>query len=168
VICCGGLGPTQDDITREAIAEVMGVQLRRDESMADVIRGMFTARGRLMSENNLRQADVPEGARVIPQTRGTAPGLICPVERGDGCGVVYAVPGVPHEMREMVGRAVIPDLQRRSGTTPSKRRATRRSRSSPRESRASRFGSRPRVPIRRPSACCSIRKRPPFGRCLAT
>jgi nicotinamide-nucleotide amidase len=120
VICCGGLGPTQDDITREAIAEVMGVELRRDEAVAAVIREMFAARGRVMADNNLRQADVPDGAAVIPQTRGTAPGLICPVATGDGrggTGVVYAVPGVPSEMREMVRRAVIPDLQRRSGTT---------------------------------------------------
>lgn len=113
VICCGGLGPTQDDITRQAIAEVMGVPLRRDEAVADVIRELFASRGRAMSANNLCQADVPDGATVIPQTRGTAPGLVCPV----GEQVVYAVPGVPHEMREMVERAVIPDLQRRSGTT---------------------------------------------------
>ncbi|MDQ1364007.1 MAG: nicotinamide-nucleotide amidase [Acidimicrobiaceae bacterium] len=126
VICCGGLGPTQDDITREAIAEVMGVELRRDDAVAAVIREMFATRGRVMSDNNLRQADVPEGAIVIPQTRGTAPGLICPAPpvepgiAGDShgvVGVVYAVPGVPTEMREMVRRAVIPDLQRRSGTT---------------------------------------------------
>ncbi len=113
VICCGGLGPTQDDITREAIAVVMGVELRRDEGIAEVIRAMFSSRRRAMADNNLRQADVPEGATAIPQTRGTAPGLICPVPGG---GVIYAVPGVPHEMREMIGRAVIPDLQRRSGT----------------------------------------------------
>jgi nicotinamide-nucleotide amidase len=114
VICCGGLGPTQDDVTREAIAEVMGVGLERDDAVADVIRDMFASRGRRMPENNLRQADVPSGATVIPQTRGTAPGLICPV--GDGK-VVYAVPGVPHEMREMVLRGVLPDLRRRSGDT---------------------------------------------------
>ncbi len=117
VICCGGLGPTQDDITREAIAEVMGVELKRDDEVAGVIREMFSARGRVMSDNNLRQADVPDGATVIPQTRGTAPGLLCPVNRGDTDGIIYAVPGVPTEMREMVGRAVIPDLQRRSGTS---------------------------------------------------
>jgi len=115
VLCCGGLGPTQDDITREAIAAVMGVALVRDEAVAAVIAQMFRTRGRAMTDNNLRQADVPLGAAVIPQTRGTAPGLICPV--GANGQVIYAVPGVPHEMREMVGRAVIPDLQRRSGTT---------------------------------------------------
>lgn len=113
VICCGGLGPTQDDVTREAIAEVMGVPLVRDDPVADVIRELFAARGRRMPDNNLRQADVPVGAAVIPQTRGTAPGLICPV----GDKVVYAVPGVPHEMQEMVTRAVVPDLRRRAGDT---------------------------------------------------
>ena len=68
-------------------------------------------RGRRMADNNLRQALVPVGATIIPQTRGTAPGLICPV----GDKVVYAVPGVPHEMQEMLERAVLPDLRRRSG-----------------------------------------------------
>lgn len=116
VICCGGLGPTQDDVTREAIAEVMGVGLERDEAVAGVIRELFATRGRRMPDNNLRQADVPVGATVIPQTRGTAPGLICPVGADK---VVYAVPGVPHEMQEMVTRAVIPDLRRRSGDTAS-------------------------------------------------
>ncbi|MDQ3756349.1 MAG: competence/damage-inducible protein A [Actinomycetota bacterium] len=112
VIVCGGLGPTQDDITREAIAEVMNVPLERDEAMVDVIRSMFEARGRAMSENNARQADVPRGASVIPQTRGTAPGLVCPV----GNKVVYAVPGVPYEMQDMLERVVLPDLQRRADT----------------------------------------------------
>jgi nicotinamide-nucleotide amidase len=113
VIVCGGLGPTQDDITREAIAEVMNVELRRDEKIVERIRAMFSSRGREMAENNARQADVPEGASAIEQVRGTAPGLVCPV----GHKVIYAVPGVPHEMREMVERAVIPDLQVRAGTT---------------------------------------------------
>jgi hypothetical protein len=64
-----------------------------------------------MTDNNLRQADVPEGASVIPQMPGTAPGLVCPV----GDKIVYAVPGVPHEMREMLNGTVIPDLQKRAG-----------------------------------------------------
>ena len=68
-----------------------------------------------MAENNLRQAMVPEGATVIPQRRGTAPGLICPVVVDGVEKVVYAVPGVPIEMMEMVDRAVIPDLLARSG-----------------------------------------------------
>mgnify|MGYP000238496002 FL=1 len=119
VIMCGGLGPTHDDLTREAISEVMGVELHLDEDVADVIRHLFSSRNRTMPENNLRQAMVPEGAMIIPQTRGTAPGLICPVvietESGPVERVVYAVPGVPHEMREMFERAILPDLQQRSG-----------------------------------------------------
>jgi nicotinamide-nucleotide amidase len=117
VIMCGGLGPTHDDLTREAIAVVMGVELRHDDAVAEVITKMFADRGRYMAANNLRQAQVPVGAAVIPQTRGTAPGLICPVTVDGVDKVVYAVPGVPHEMKEMVERAVLPDLRRRSGDT---------------------------------------------------
>ena len=109
VIVCGGLGPTHDDITRDALAEVMNVTLVRDESVVERIRTMFASRGRDMPESNLRQADVPEGASLIEQTKGTAPGLICPV----GHKVVYAVPGVPYEMSDMFERAIAPDLRRR-------------------------------------------------------
>lgn len=111
VIVCGGLGPTQDDITREAIAELMGVELVRHEELIDAIRQLFARRGRAMAGNNLRQAEVPVGATAIEQRTGTAPGLMCPV----GDKVVYAVPGVPYEMREMLERAVLPDLERRAG-----------------------------------------------------
>ena len=113
VILCGGLGPTQDDITREAIAEVLGVPLVRSAELAERIRALFAARGREMAANNLRQADVPEGAAVIPEMPGTAPGLICPV----GNKVIYAVPGVPHEMQTMLRGTVLPDLQRRAGVS---------------------------------------------------
>ena len=110
VIVCGGLGPTQDDITRAAIAEVMGVTLERQDFLVERIRAMFESRGRTMAENNKLQADVPVGARIIDQTRGTAPGLICPV----GDQVIYAVPGVPYEMSDMFERAILPDLLERS------------------------------------------------------
>jgi len=111
VICCGGLGPTQDDITRDVLARIMGVSLVRDEVIVEKIRHMFESRGRVMTDNNRRQADVPEGATLIPQMPGTAPGMICPV----GDKVIYAVPGVPHEMREMMEGTILPDLRRRSG-----------------------------------------------------
>lgn len=117
VIMCGGLGPTHDDLTRDAIAAVMGVDLVEDPGVVDVIRTMFESRGRVMSDNNRRQAQVPVGASIIPQTRGTAPGLVCPVVVGGVEKVIYAVPGVPHEMRDMVHRAIIPDLLERSGET---------------------------------------------------
>jgi nicotinamide-nucleotide amidase len=113
VIMCGGLGPTHDDLTREAIAEVMGVELVMRDDIAEVIRNIFESRGRRMADNNLQQAMVPVGATVIHQTRGTAPGLMCPV----GDKVIYAVPGVPHEMQDMMERAILPDLRTRSGDT---------------------------------------------------
>lgn len=121
VIVCGGLGPTPDDITREAIAEVVGSPLERDRSMVERIGAGFAARGRPMVANNARQADRPRGAVFIDQARGTAPGLICEVGGNGSDGgppgrVIYAVPGVPAEMAEMVGRAVIPDLRRRTGS----------------------------------------------------
>ena len=106
VIVCGGLGPTQDDITREAIAEVMNVPLEQDASLVGRIAAFFSARGREMPANNLRQADVPRGATIIDQRRGTAPGLICPI----GAKVAYLLPGVPYEMTDMFERAVLPDL----------------------------------------------------------
>ena len=115
VIVCGGLGPTHDDLTREAIAAVMGAELELHQDIADRIRAMFEARGRSMPDNNLRQAMVPAGATVIAQTRGTAPGLICPVSLDGQQKVLYAVPGVPHEMKDMLERAILPDLHGRSG-----------------------------------------------------
>lgn len=115
VIMCGGLGPTHDDLTRDAIAEVMGVELVHDESVAETIAAMFAARGRQMSANNLRQAQVPVGASIIAQTRGTAPGLICPVQIDGVDKVIFAVPGVPHELYDMFHRAVLPELLRRNG-----------------------------------------------------
>lgn len=111
VITCGGLGPTQDDITRDAIAALMGVEMERRQDLCDRIKHMFESRGRVMPENNLRQADVPIGASVIEQMPGTAPGLVCPV----GEKVIYAVPGVPSEMRAMMRGTILPDLQHRAG-----------------------------------------------------
>src|SRR5436190_11829357 len=112
VLVCGGLGPTQDDLTRDAIAEVMGVQLVRRMELAEQIAAMFRARLRDMPENNLRQSDIPEGGEAIPNPLGTAPGLLCNV--GDNK-VVYAVPGVPYELQEMVRTHVLPDVLQRSG-----------------------------------------------------
>jgi len=122
VICCGGLGPTQDDLTRQAIAQVMGVELVFDSDKADVIRHMFGSRARDMPDNNLLQAFRPDGASFIEQQPGTAPGLVCPLKRTGPHGaehdkVIYAVPGVPWEMREMVEGTVLPDLQARSGNS---------------------------------------------------
>ena len=112
LVVCGGLGPTHDDITREALAEVMGTTLEFDDEVGMVIAEMFASRNRRMPDINMRQAMVPKGASVIAQRRGTAPGLICPV----GDKVIYAVPGVPFELYEMFERAILPDLLLRGGS----------------------------------------------------
>ncbi|HKY14841.1 MAG TPA: competence/damage-inducible protein A [Microthrixaceae bacterium] len=111
VICCGGLGPTQDDLTRQGIAQVMGVPLVFDEDRADLIRWMFRGRDRNMPDNNLLQAHRPEGAEFLETQPGTAPGLVCPF----GDQIIYAVPGVPWEMKEMMAKEILPDLARRAG-----------------------------------------------------
>lgn len=113
VIMCGGLGPTQDDITRDVIAAALGVELVRRDDIVERISSVFGGRGRAMPENNLRQADVPDGAEVLPVMPGTAPGF--KVETGGKA--VYAVPGVPWEMQQMVGECVLPDLKQRAGIT---------------------------------------------------
>ena len=121
VIVCGGLGPTHDDVTRDALARVMGVRLELDDEAAMRIEGMFRGRGRQMPANNYRQAEVPVGATAIADPQpGTAPGLICPITRPGPDGepvekVIYAVPGVPYEMQEIVTKAILPDLIARSG-----------------------------------------------------
>ncbi|HEX9343257.1 MAG TPA: competence/damage-inducible protein A [Actinomycetota bacterium] len=111
VIATGGLGPTQDDITREGLAAALGVPLIRRPEIEDFLRQKFQRLGRAMPEMNLRQADVPEGARAIDNPRGTAPGLIIEV----GGKPLYAVPGVPREMEGMLERVVLPDLAARAG-----------------------------------------------------
>ncbi len=112
VIVCGGLGPTPDDVTRDAIAEVMGVPLERRDDLVEWVSALFGSRGREMPANNLRQCDLPVGAEPISNSVGTAPGIRASI---DGK-VVYAVPGVPYEMRLMMQEHVLPDLLRRMGS----------------------------------------------------
>jgi nicotinamide-nucleotide amidase len=112
VIVTGGLGPTQDDVTREAIAAVAGVALRRDPAIERWLEERFASLGMgRMARMNLRQADVPEGARTIDNPRGSAPGLMIEVDGKP----LYAVPGVPREMHGMLERVVLPDLAARAG-----------------------------------------------------
>lgn len=105
VIATGGLGPTQDDITREGLAAALGVPLERRPELEAGLRAKFAARRREMPESNLRQCDVPRGGAAIEPIRGTAPGLAC--RTADGV-LVYAVPGVPAEMREMMEGTILP------------------------------------------------------------
>ncbi len=111
VIVTGGLGPTQDDLTRPALARAAGAVLERHPEIEHVLRERFRARGRDMPASNLAQADVPQGGRYIPPERGTAPGLVV---RVDGT-TVYALPGVPSEMREMMEGTVLPELAELAG-----------------------------------------------------
>lgn len=106
VVVTGGLGPTSDDLTRQALARAAGVDLRRDPGLEAQVRGWYAERGRDAPDQALQQADVPVGAVTVPNPQGSAPGLR--VLLGDG--VVYAVPGVPAEMVTMVERSVVPEL----------------------------------------------------------
>lgn len=114
VVCTGGLGPTADDLTREAIAEAMEVDLVQDDTALDHIRGMFESRGREMPPKNTVQAQFPEGSRVVPNPHGTAPGIDVDVPRKDDPKVscrCFALPGVPAEMKEMWVETVLPELR---------------------------------------------------------
>lgn len=118
VVITGGLGPTHDDITRDIIAELTGRPLVRSEELVAIISEMYASRGSEMPDSNLSQADVPEGGWPMEQQPGTAAGLVVPVgDAGAERCVIYAVPGVPYEMHEMVLGTVVPDLIRRSGET---------------------------------------------------
>lgn len=110
VVVSGGLGPTQDDVTRYAVALAAGVQLERHEALADGIRAYFDRLGRDMPERNLVQADLPRGAHVIRPV-GTAPGFALDI---DGA-LVVCLPGVPRELQQMTDADVVPLLQRRGG-----------------------------------------------------
>lgn len=107
VLCSGGLGPTEDDITRECVAEVLDRPLEYHEEIFELIETMF-ARYRLrLTENNKKQAMVPEGATVVDNPNGTAPGLI--VE--DDKGVIVCMPGVPRELYAMLDSSILPFLR---------------------------------------------------------
>ena len=113
VIATGGLGPTQDDLTREALAELVGVRLVRDPDLEAALRERYAVAGRPdFAPNNLRMAEYPRGAAVLRNPAGTAPGLR--IELADG-GSVYALPGVPAEMREIFATHVRGELAARVG-----------------------------------------------------
>lgn len=113
VIVTGGIGPTQDDLTRESMCEAFGLPMHFSEEYAAGMRERWTQSGRAMPESNLRQADFPEGAEMLPNPKGSAPGLALAV--GD-C-LVFAVPGVPEEMQFLLEKEVMPRLLRHSGET---------------------------------------------------
>ena len=101
VIFSGGLGPTEDDLTREAVAQALGVSLHRDEEILDHIEQRFAARGWKMSPNNAKQADVLEGATVLPNPNGTAPGQWISGKFDGRERIVILLPGPPHELKAL-------------------------------------------------------------------
>lgn len=109
VIVSGGLGPTSDDVTREALCDVCGVDMHRDEHVAEGLKAYFQRRGLSVAECNFRQAMVPDGAAVLENPNGTAPGLVMPA--GDRMPMFILLPGPPSELRPMVERSVIPLLE---------------------------------------------------------
>jgi nicotinamide-nucleotide amidase len=123
VVVTGGLGPTQDDITRDALATFLAVPMIRHPEIEALLQAKFRAFGRReMPASNLRQADVPEGVRPILPDRGTAPGLIADTSGGV---TIYALPGVPEEMVEMMQGAVLPELAARTGASVVRSRVLR-------------------------------------------
>jgi nicotinamide-nucleotide amidase len=108
IICTGGLGPTADDLTTETVAQVAGRTLVMDQSVADRVRQMFAAMGRTMPENNLKQALFPEGATIVPNALGTAPGFRLAIPTDHGPCHCIVLPGVPREMKAMLAEQVLP------------------------------------------------------------
>ncbi len=107
VIITGGLGPTKDDLTREAIARAAGVDMVFDEDQAGRLRERWERSGRIMPESNLQQAEHPDGCSLIANPKGTAPGVRCRIDDT----WVFALPGVPAEMLPMLDEEVIPFLR---------------------------------------------------------
>lgn len=110
VVACGGLGPTHDDLTREALAVATGRRLERRPELVATLEDRFRRMGRQMAGSNLRQAELPSGATAIPNPVGTAPGVFL----DEGGTAVYLLPGVPGEMAEMMESFVLPSLVQRA------------------------------------------------------
>jgi nicotinamide-nucleotide amidase len=111
ILITGGLGPTRDDLTREAVAETLGRRLIEDPEIVEIMRERFRSFGMEMPDSNLRQAGVPEGARVLDNPRGTAPGLRLESEGK----TLFLFPGVPSELDQMISTDLTPWLEKRSG-----------------------------------------------------
>jgi nicotinamide-nucleotide amidase len=121
LILTGGLGPTEDDLTREVVAAHLALPLEEDPAIVEAIRARFAARGIAMPDVNRRQAMVPRGAQVLDNPRGSAPGLFIEQDQH----VVVLLPGPPREMRAMMSGAVRERLAARAGGTRLLRRQLR-------------------------------------------
>ncbi len=111
VIITGGIGPTQDDLTREAVCLATGLEMEFSDEYADHLREWWELRGREMPESNLQQAEHPAGAELLMNPKGTAPGLM--IEHEDT--LIFCVPGVPAEMEHLLHEEVVPRLSVASG-----------------------------------------------------
>lgn len=109
VVCTGGLGPTTDDITAESVAAVLGVSLERDEPSLQAIVERLSRYGRTLTGSNAKQADLPRGARALPNPNGTAPGFAVQIGRAEA----FFMPGVPGEMKPMFATFVEPEARRK-------------------------------------------------------
>jgi len=107
----GGLGPTRDDLTAAVLAETFGLELVLDEATLETIRSFFRSRGREMTENNVSQARFPEGADILPNPLGTAPGFSI----AQGTTRFFCLPGVPNEMHRMMDEQVLPRIEAACG-----------------------------------------------------
>lgn len=114
LITTGGLGPTIDDLTKEAVCDVFGVDTQTHEPSLRAMEALFGRLGRTMQDNNRKQAEVPRGAVVLPNANGTAPGFIA--VRADGR-FIASMPGVPREMKPMLHDALLPWLREKFGVT---------------------------------------------------
>jgi nicotinamide-nucleotide amidase len=110
IISSGGLGPTQDDLTRETVAELLGRKLQRNDAILHFIENRFRSMGRAMPELNVRQAMVPDGAEILENPRGTAPGLWLE----DSGHLIVLLPGPPRELKPLFREQVLPRLERRA------------------------------------------------------
>ena len=124
VVLNGGLGPTQDDITKETVAKLLGRPMHSDEVTKKHIEEYFKTRGKKMAENNLRQTMIPEGARILDNEIGTAPGILLNLSKEESSAfrkmseeiqTIIMLPGPPEELQEMWQKRVVPYLQKRSG-----------------------------------------------------
>jgi nicotinamide-nucleotide amidase len=115
VLTTGGLGPTADDLTTAVVAKVAGRELSSDEESLRRIEERFRSRNIPMPANNAKQALIPEGATIVPNPTGTAPGFICPLNRPGPVRHIICLPGVPSEMRRMAMETVLPWLRERAG-----------------------------------------------------
>ncbi|HEY7404065.1 MAG TPA: competence/damage-inducible protein A [Candidatus Angelobacter sp.] len=111
VIFMGGLGPTEDDLTRESVAETLGRPLQRHARIIEDLRARFAARGWKMAENNERQGDVIAGAEVLENKRGSAPGQFLHIDDENGKAIIILLPGPPGELTAMFEEQCLPRLQ---------------------------------------------------------